>query len=1055
MGFAVLPIGFAAMYAYRRKRHPIWILVLAADVLLLGLTIWLYVDPGTRLDDAGLRVLWQLMKAGAAGVLLLVGCVLVFRRRAGVVLLHGGVVLLMLSELTTSLTAQESQMVIPEGSTVSHSQDIRTSELAIIDRSPADVDEVTVVPASLLVSNVGSRERIDHAHLPFSIQVHRWLQNSTLAGPAAAPNPATAGFGRARVAVELPPATGVGEDAERVDMPSGYVELFSKPSGQSMGVYLVSSLLNDQTVEVDGKTYDLSLRFKRIYHPYSLTLKDFKFERYTGTNTPKDYSSLVVLRDPTRGIDREVLIWMNNPLRYAGTTFYQSSFDRTTERTTILQAVTNPTWMTPYVACMLVLVGMTAHFGTMLFGFLTRHLGNSQVAPVSQLQSTGHAPARRNSAKQASKNAIQRERQGDLLVTFGKVLPVLIVGFAAMYLSSKARMPESKPGEMQIYEFGRLPVSYQGRVKPYETIARNTLQYLSGRQELIVEDSKGGKVRLPAIRWLLDAISGTDAAQDHRIFRVENIDLLQTLGLDARPGSFRYSLRELHRKPSQATAAEKESMIAAGRRLPENELSRQIEFAAAVPEKERTLYQHKVIDLATKRNVYFYVVNSFASPPLSTNPDEFAASLRSTQDQILALREAQAPHAVPPADATTDWTILMEAEFDALRSRITNQPVNPATVALGNLLAASADGDAATFNRRLAEYRTVLANYEGVLTANEEKLLSAGVKPAEIYSAARNRFEVFFNHFSPFYYCLALYVMAFVLGVFSWLVWTEPLRRSAFWLLCFTFLVHSLALLGRIYISGRPPVTNLYSASVFVGWGCVVLAIALEVIFRLGIGNVVAAIAGFLSLLVAHFLSLDGDTLIVMQAVLDTQFWLATHVVIITMGYAATYLTGLIGIVYLFGSHVFNVLEDGPRKIVQRMMYATLCFAVLFSFIGTVLGGLWADDSWGRFWGWDPKENGALIIVLYNALALHARWGGLLKGRGMAMLAVGGNIVVTWSFFGVNELGVGLHSYGASESSTAMWLLIFAATQLAIIAIGAMPRHWFEPLAFSRESSPT
>ena len=128
------------------------------------------------------------------------------------------------------------------------------------------------------------------------------------------------------------------------------------------------------------------------------------------------------------------------------------------------------------------------------------------------------------------------------------------------------------------------------------------------------------------------------------------------------------------------------------------------------------------------------------------------------------------------------------------------------------------------------------------------------------------------------------------------------------------------------------------------------------------------------------------------------------------------------------------------------MLYGTLCFAIFFSFVGTVLGGLWADDSWGRFWGWDPKENGALMIVLWNALVLHARWGGLVKGRGLAMLAVVGNIVTTWSYFGVNEHGVGLHAYGASESSTATWLLVFAASQLAVIALGMMPSRWFESM---------
>jgi hypothetical protein len=130
--------------------------------------------------------------------------------------------------------------------------------------------------------------------------------------------------------------------------------------------------------------------------------------------------------------------------------------------------------------------------------------------------------------------------------------------------------------------------------------------------------------------------------------------------------------------------------------------------------------------------------------------------------------------------------------------------------------------------------------------------------------------------------------------------------------------------------------------------------------------------------------------------------------------------------------------------------------------VGTVLGGLWGDDSWGRFWGWDPKENGALMIVLWNALVLHARWGGMVKGRGLATLAVAGNIVTTWSYFGVNELGVGLHAYGAFDSSgamrffkspTAMWMFIFMASQLALIGLGMIPRRWFESLGLARSTA--
>jgi ABC-type transport system involved in cytochrome c biogenesis permease subunit len=239
-------------------------------------------------------------------------------------------------------------------------------------------------------------------------------------------------------------------------------------------------------------------------------------------------------------------------------------------------------------------------------------------------------------------------------------------------------------------------------------------------------------------------------------------------------------------------------------------------------------------------------------------------------------------------------------------------------------------------------------------------------------------------------------------------------------------------------------VTNLYSASVFIGWAAVLFGLAIEAIFRIGMGNIVASIAGYATLLIAYLLSSGGDTIAVLQAVLDTQFWLATHVVLETLGYAATYLAGLFGALYVISGFATPMLDKGLRKELGRIIYGVTCFAILFSFYGTVLGGLWADDSWGRFWGWDPKENGALIIVLWNALILHARWDKLVGDRGLAVLAIGGNIVTSWSFFGVNQLGIGLHAYGGSTLTVAVALDLFALSQLALIAIGCLPtRYWW------------
>ena len=130
-------------------------------------------------------------------------------------------------------------------------------------------------------------------------------------------------------------------------------------------------------------------------------------------------------------------------------------------------------------------------------------------------------------------------------------------------------------------------------------------------------------------------------------------------------------------------------------------------------------------------------------------------------------------------------------------------------------------------------------------------------------------------------------------------------------------------------------------------------------------------------------------------------------------------------------------------KMLSALLYAVICFASLLSFVGTVLGGIWADQSWGRFWGWDPKENGAVLIVLWNALILHARWCGLVKERGMAVLALVGNMITTWSWFGTNQLGVGLHAYGFSNTlatgCTITWLF-----HLGLIGAGCLPKSlWF------------
>ncbi len=261
-------------------------------------------------------------------------------------------------------------------------------------------------------------------------------------------------------------------------------------------------------------------------------------------------------------------------------------------------------------------------------------------------------------------------------------------------------------------------------------------------------------------------------------------------------------------------------------------------------------------------------------------------------------------------------------------------------------------------------------------------------------------------------------------------------------------LIHTLAIICRITITGRAPVINIYSSAVFIGWAAVLFGLVLERLFNYGIGNILSSAAGVLTLLVAYGLN-TGDTMPVLQAVLDTQFWLATHVISVTLGYVATLVAGTLGVGYLIAGWLGR--DAKTMRDLYRCCYGAACFGILFSFVGTVLGGLWADDSWGRFWGWDPKENGALLIVIWNALMLHARWDGMVGARGFAILAIGGNVVTAWSWFGTNELGIGLHSYGFT-SGVLMWLTIFVASQLLIVALDGLFR--FTGLRFGA-SAPT
>ena len=178
---------------------------------------------------------------------------------------------------------------------------------------------------------------------------------------------------------------------------------------------------------------------------------------------------------------------------------------------------------------------------------------------------------------------------------------------------------------------------------------------------------------------------------------------------------------------------------------------------------------------------------------------------------------------------------------------------------------------------------------------------------------------------------------------------------------------------------------------------------------------------------------MDGDNLKMLVAVLNSNFWLGTHVITITIGYAGCSVAGIMGHVYIL-QKLFYPLNKKKLDVTYRNTLGILGFGLTTTFLGTALGGIWADQSWGRFWGWDPKENGALLIVIWCAIIFHARIAGLIKPFGVAIMSCLGLIVVMWAWFGVNLLSVGLHSYGFT-SGIANALAAYLFLQLLFLII--------------------
>jgi cytochrome c-type biogenesis protein CcsB len=645
-----------------------------------------------------------------------------------------------------------------------------------------------------------------------------------------------------------------------------------------------------------------------------------------------------------------------------------------------------------------------------------------------------------------------------------KLLPWFFVALFGMEIV--AVMMPKKDGEFHVRDFGRLPVLLNGRIQPFDSIARNALLQIRSTGDVPLEEVPSWKFwhhpkKLKSSEWLLEVMARPEVADTRPIFMIHHAELLGELKLEdkgvAKSALRYYTFEQL--KPVLKT------------------ISEQSQKAGEIKAEDQTTFQKQVSKLANA--VMLYQRLKVTLQPEGVDDfrqelDDFLKELPSAQMAAKASeggkqfnreaieRIAQPlqdfemmskfgyPLVVPPLAPQAGRDQWQNAGNSLLESARTGQ-IHPAVNSFAAMMAAYRQEKPDEFNRALEGYKTWL-------------------EPSFGKEILKGRAEFYYNDVKAFLHATIIYIFAFILAAAAVLSLnvtpslSESLRRSAFYLVILAGVIHTFGLVFRMVLEGRPPVTNLYSSAIFIGWGTMVLGLVIERIYRVGIGSLVASFAGFVTLLIAYNLALGGDTMEMLRAVLDTNFWLATHVVVITLGYASTFFAGLLAILYIFLgvftpnlSHKLAPATDVQTKsnkksaaparplpqvdlgkALSKMVYGVVCFATLFSFVGTVLGGIWADQSWGRFWGWDPKENGALLIVLWNALILHARWGGLVRDRGIMNLAVFGNIVTSFSWFGVNMLNIGLHSYGFMDAAF-MWLMIFVGSQVGIIVLGLLP----------------
>jgi ABC-type transport system involved in cytochrome c biogenesis permease subunit len=1005
--------------------------------------------------------------------------------KIGISMIHAGLLLLLGGGFVTAIYQEESAMIIPEGEKRNYSEAFREFEIALVEKSPAG-ETVVAIPDSILrdLAAKGLPADVELPGTPYTLVIQTYHPNAMIRAKSQMPDglalKATQGIGaRTELAYKPLPES---YDDNRPNAPTAIVEL--KTKGKSLGIWALNLNLTEsfdaQTFADAGKTYDLSLRRTRYYVPFTVQLDKFTHEKYPGTETPRRFASDVQIKEGESSFAYNIS--MNQPLRHAGLTFFQSSFGNTKDgkSLSVLQVVRNPGWLLPYISVTMMSLGLIWHFGFSLLRFL-----RGRAAKAAAVLTLGFLTA---TAEAADAGWNSREFGVIPVQSGGRVIPIETLATGSL-LQMRSRTSISL-SPLERIAFGQRPTTWTADQR--EAIAKE-IPSLSIELQALLEKRP---VRLTgsaisSVDWLIEVCFRAPIARHLPTFRVEHPNVLKRVGGDPEKSLYVSWDGILKNSAELSKAAEQARGRAQADRDSEDRSLLQLESAARqYATLSMTFIPGDLPPDVTPRREYGAWITALnralAEMNASTTGKAFDPELQKTVKTFVEryqdFERQGVIRIVPPMDRVLAFTGTAGSDTVSVASTaglILGAPVSGKGIADGTVIksltattitlsqppTATGPGELTVTTtawdnlgasllaviKDQKAHRPGLAE-DGIITRYADfsmawregkdddcaRLSSAIAASLKGPWSAKAASEASFSRMQPFYWLLIAYAVTVLMVFASWLTSSESLRAWAYRLLVLCFILHTLALGYRMWLHGRPPVTNLYSSGIFVAWGAVALGIMLERVWKNGIGAAATGITGFVSLIVAHNLGLSGeDNLESVRAVLDSNFWLATHVTIVTLGYSATFVAGLLGALHLALRAFKKDYNWGDS--VARAAYGILAFAVLASFIGTMLGGIWADQSWGRFWGWDPKENGAILIVIWCAICLHARWGGLVRREGLMQLLIFGNIVTAWSWFGKNLLGVGLHSYGFTETGSFWLYYVFCPSQLALIALGWLP----------------